>query len=201
LTVIWSHCALSSQRASSVWCILERKGTLQRRVITMAAPPPYPIHSTAEAAARIDQGEDPWFALGCFLHDWWRYAADHRQNLISEPPAPAATQEGRRRAAFCAAVVEELCSRTSFPCPVWTRQQDYVLERPWFYCSQLSRRDWLLSTTPESFKRRNIFIGGSVLDNKYELQHPFDAKPRWSTWSDQELQNPAGASEVSSTLS
>ncbi len=76
---------------------------MQRRVITMAAPPPYPMHSIADAAARIDQGEDPWFALGCFLHDWWCYAVDHRQDLISEPPAPAATQEGRRWAAFCAA--------------------------------------------------------------------------------------------------
>ncbi len=62
----------------------------------MAAPPPYPIHSIADGAARIDQGEDPWFALGCFLHDWWCYAVDHRQDLISEPPSPAATQEGRR---------------------------------------------------------------------------------------------------------
>jgi hypothetical protein len=58
----------------------------------------------------------------------------------------------------------------------------------------------LLSTTPEPFKRRNIFVGGSVLDNKYELQHPFASKSRWSTWSDQDLQNLAGANELSSTL-
>jgi len=167
-------------------------------MITMATPPPYPIHSIADVVARIDQGEDPWFALGCFLHDWWYYAVDHRQDLISEPPAPAATQEGRRWAAFCAAVVEELCSRTSSPCPVWTHRQDYVLERPWFYFPQLSQRDWLLSTTPEPFKRRNIFVGGSVLDNKYELQHTFDTKPRWSIWSDQELQSLVESNEVPS---
>jgi hypothetical protein len=146
----------------------------------------------------IDQGEDPWLAIGCFLHDWWCYAVDHRQDLISEPLAPAVTPEGRRWAAFCAAVVEELCSRTLFSCPAWTRQQDYVLESPWYYFSQLSQRDWLLSTTPEPFKRRNIFVGGSVLDNKYELQRTFEAKPRWSMWSDQEIQSLIGLNEVPS---
>jgi len=83
----------------------------------MASPLPYPIHSIAEAATQIYQGEDPWFALGCFLHDWWCDARDHRQDLIAEPPAPVATPEGRRWAAFCAAVVEELCSKTlPLPC-------------------------------------------------------------------------------------
>src|SRR5438874_12999062 len=117
---------------------MKRKGLLQRKVIMMEAPLPYPIHSIADAVARIDQGEDPWFALGCFLHDWWCYAMDHRQNLIAEPPATASTPEGRRWAAFCAATVEELCARTSFPCPAWTNQQDYFLEQPWYYDSQLS---------------------------------------------------------------
>src|SRR6266699_3370881 len=106
----------------------------------MTSPLPYPIHSIAEAATHMYQGEDPWFALGCFLHDWWRDARDNRQDLIAEPPAPIATPEGRRWAAFCAAVVEELCSKTGFPCPAWTKRQDYVLEHPWFYSSQPSQR-------------------------------------------------------------
>ena len=114
---------------------------------------------------------------------------DQRQDLIAEPPASATTQEGRRWAAFCAAVVEELCFRTGFPCPAWTSRQDYFLEHPWFYYPQLSQRDWLLRTTPDSFKRRNIFVGGSVLDNKYELQQMFGSKSRWTPWSEQELQN------------
>ena len=155
----------------------------------MVSPLPYPIHSVVDAATQIYQGEDPWYALGNFLHDWWCYAIDYRQNLIIEPPVTGSTLEGRRWAAFCAAMVEELCSRTSFPCPIWINQRDYFLEDPWFYDSQLSQRDWLLSTTPEPFKRRNVFVGGNVLDNKYELQHLFGAKPRWTIWSDQELQN------------
>lgn len=155
----------------------------------MTSPLPYPIHSIADAATHIYQGEDPWFALGCFLHDWWCDAIDYRQELIAEPPATIATREGKRWAAFCAAVVEELCSRTGFPCPTWTEQSDYFLKQPWFYYSDVYQRDWLVLTTPEPFKRRNIFIGGNVLDNKYELQHMFGSKPRWTIWSDQELQN------------
>lgn len=65
--------------------------------------------------------------------------------------------------------------------------------------SQLSQRDWLLAATPEPFRRRNVFVSGSVLDNKYDLQHTFDAKPKWSIWSDQELQKLADASAASSS--
>ncbi len=52
----------------------------------MASPPPYPIHIIADTAQSIAQGEDPWFALGSFLHDWWCDAATYRRELIVEPP-------------------------------------------------------------------------------------------------------------------
>jgi hypothetical protein len=39
-----------------------------------------------------------------------------------------------------------------------------------------------------SFKRRNIFVGDSVLDNKYELKDVFGSKPKWAGWTDEELQ-------------
>ena len=62
----------------------------------MTSPLPYPIHTIAEAAAQIAQGEDPWFALGNFLHDWWRYAVDVRADLIAELPAPGTTLDEKR---------------------------------------------------------------------------------------------------------
>jgi hypothetical protein len=155
----------------------------------MASPLPYSIHSITDVAAQIYQGEEPWYALGCFLHDWWCHPEDVRQELIAEPPAPATMPEEKRWAAFCAATVEELCARTSCTCPSWCNRPDYFLEQPWFYHPQQSQRDWQLATTPEPFKRRNIFVGGSVLDNKYELRHMFGSKPKWAMWSDQELQN------------
>lgn len=166
----------------------------------MADPHQYSIHTVADAVASIDQGEDPWFAFGCFLHDWWCYAVDRRQDLISMPPAPTTTAEGKRWAAVFAATVEELCSRTSFACPAWIYQPEYTLDAPWFYSPLLSQRNWLLSTTPEPFKRRNIFVGSTILDNKYELQQGSSSKPKWSMWSDQNLQNFSTSEEVSSHL-
>ena len=154
----------------------------------MTSPLPYPIHTIADVAAQIAQGEDPWFALGNFLHDWWCYAVDVRADLIVEPPVRGITLEEKRWGAFCAATVEELCSRTGFSCPAWTNASDYVLEQPWFFDSQPSQRDWLLSTTPEPFQRRKVFVGGGVLDNKYELQQIYGSKPKWTVWSDEELQ-------------
>lgn len=167
----------------------------------MAISFPYPIHPIATVATQIDQGEDPWFAIGCFLHDWWHYVKDRRQELIDEPPPPASTQDGYRWIAFCAATVEELCMRTSFPYPAWIYQPEYVLDDPWFFSTQISQHDWLQATTPEPFRRRNIFPGGSVLDNKYELQNIFGSKPRWSIWSDQDLQSLATADKASLTTS
>jgi hypothetical protein len=57
-------------------------------------------------------------------------------------------------------------------------------------------RDQLLSTTLKPFKRHNVFVGGSVLDNKYELQHLFGSKPKWAVWSDQELQDLFGQDQT-----
>src|SRR5512146_1606355 len=140
---------------------MEKGFTGKRQGTTMATALPYPIHTIADVAAQIDQGEDPWFALGCFLHDWWCYAADQRQDLIGEPLPSVTSEEGRRWAAFCAATVEELCRRTSFLCPSWVYQPIYRLEVPWFSAPEKTQRDWLLATTPEPFQQRNIFVGGS----------------------------------------
>lgn len=149
---------------------------------------PYFGHTIADAAREIYQGEDLWVALGCFLNDWWCSENKERQDLIVEPPPPALTPEEIQWAAFCAATVEELCLRASLTVPEWADQQSYFLAKPWFYYPQPSQREWLLSTTPEPYKHRNIFVGGNVLDNKYELQNIFGSKPEWAGWTDEELQ-------------
>jgi hypothetical protein len=154
----------------------------------MAYTFPYFGHSVADAAREIYQGEDPWVAIGCFLNDWWSSEEDKQASLISDPLPPSITLEGKRWAAFCAATVEELCQRASLISPAWTNKQEYFLVEPWFYYPQLSQREWLLSTTPESYKRRNIFVGDNVLDNKYELKKIFGSKPKWTIWSNEELE-------------
>jgi hypothetical protein len=164
----------------------------------MAMPLPYTTHSITEVVAQIDQGENPWVCLSSFLHDWWCYAIDHRLDLIRQPPSQPHTEEGKRWAAFCAATVEELCKRTSLPSPAWVNRPEYILETPWFYFAPMSQKDPFHSPTPEPFRQRNIFVGASVLDNKYELQQIFDSKPRWEMWSDEELQHLTRPDEVSS---
>jgi hypothetical protein len=163
----------------------------------MTSSSPYAHHPIAEAFALIVQGEEPWFAINSFLHDWWCYAVDAREDLIAKPPVVCTntTLEEKRWAAFCAATVEELCNRSSFPCPLWVNKPQYILEDRWFYHPQPSQREWLLSTTPASFQRHNVFVGGSVLDNKYELSQIYGSKPRWTIWTDEELQRLAQAKE------
>jgi hypothetical protein len=154
----------------------------------MSTPLPYLIHPINEVVAQIDQGEEPWVCLNSFLHDWWCYAIDARQDLISEPHLPAHTAEGKRWAAFCVATVEEVCRRISFPRPSWIDHPEYMLEKPWYDFPDLFQEDDDLLTTPEPFRRRNIFIDGSVLGNKYELRDFLGStKPRWEMWSDEEL--------------
>lgn len=165
----------------------------------MTSSSPYAHHTIAGAYASIAQGEDPWFAIGSFLHDWWCYALDAREALIAEPPAISTTLEEKRWGAFCAATVEELCKRTSFPCPLWVNKPDYMLEDPWWYYPQPSQREWLRATTPDSFQRHNVFVGGSVLDNKYELRQQLGSKAKWTAWTDEELQRLVRAKEKSSS--
>ena len=149
---------------------------------------PYSQSSIADSIREIYQGEDPWVAIGCFLNDWWYPGETERESLIAEPLPSTTTPEEKKWAAFCAAVVEELCIRASLASPAWTNQQEYFLAEPWFYDSQPELREWQLTTTPEPFKRRNIFVGGNVLDNKYELKKQFKARPAWMIWSEEELQ-------------
>ena len=59
----------------------------------MVSSSPYTHHTIARAYAAITQGEDPWFALGSFLRDWWCYAKDAREALIAEPTAIGTTLE------------------------------------------------------------------------------------------------------------
>ena len=148
---------------------------------------PYFGHTIADAAKGMYQGEDLWVALGCFLNDWWSSAGNKRETLISKPPPPATTPTDRQWAAFCAATVEELCRRASLASPAWTNRQEYFLAEPWFFDSQPEQRAWLLSNTLEPYKRRNIFVGSNVLDNKYELKNIFGDRPRWSGWTEEEL--------------
>lgn len=130
------------------------------------ATPLYQTHTVAQTFEAICHNQTPWVAIGNFLNDWWYYASDERRSLIDESLPFAETRAVQRWAAFCAAMVEYLCTQENISCPEWTTQQQYILQEPWFYYGDLDSRSWLLATTPAPFKMRNIFIGDRAFVRK-----------------------------------
>jgi len=85
------------------------------------------------------------------------------------PITPASTQETQRWAAFCAAMVEWLCSEANLPVPAWTNQPCYILPEPWFLDEESRSQCWLLATTPAPFQMRNIFGGDRMFLHKWDM--------------------------------
>jgi hypothetical protein len=128
--------------------------------------PLYRTHTVAQTFEAICNNQTPWVAIGNFLNDWWYYAVDDRRSLIDELLPSASTCAAQRWAAFCAAMVEYLCTQENISFPEWTVQEQYILQEPWFYYGDLDSRSWLLATTPAPFKMRNIFIGDRAFVHK-----------------------------------
>lgn len=151
----------------------------------MQTPLPYSIHPISKVLEQIAHDDaDPWIAVGNFLHDWWCYGKEYRHDLIVESPSLADIYLQPQWAAFCAATVEELCRRTSFPCPAWVDDPMFVLTEPWKLPSASDDDAGL-----PSFKRRTILVGSNVLDNKYELHKRYpQVTTRFLPWTDQEIQ-------------
>jgi hypothetical protein len=132
-----------------------------------------PLETMRWAYQQTCAGKDPWTGLGCFSHAWYGYAKDNRAALISEPleKPEQETEHTRRWAAFCAASVEFLCERYHVPCPHWVYDPSYTLPDPWWRTPQAADPGMqadLRRTTPAPFKRRNIFCGNRIFQNKYE---------------------------------
>ena len=130
----------------------------------------------------IDQGEDPWVALGNFMNSWYAYHKTKRRMLVKEPPdlAEHPTPNQLQWATFCAASVEYFCQKYAIPCPKWVATYDSLAE-PWFYSpyAHLEHiREELKEESPEPFKRRNIFVSKRIYANKYEIAE--DLKSRRS---------------------
>ena len=119
----------------------------------------------------ICQGQDPWIPLGNFMNDWYAYHADRRAELIADSLPDPTTYSPTLHpwATFCAASVEWFCATYQVPCPSWVHSSIYQLPNPWFTRESMGVRQWLHETTPEPFRRRNIFCGNRMFLNKYEL--------------------------------
>jgi hypothetical protein len=140
------------------------------------------IQQTIQQVYRdIQNGEDPWVAIGDFSHDWFGNYVDQRKDLVAEPlellPLESVTLEQQRPlrqwAAFCAASVEYLCLQAGMPVPAWVNDTQYSLtEEEAFYTSPLAYkqrvRDRLRLEAPGPFKQRNVFCSQRVYANKYQ---------------------------------
>jgi hypothetical protein len=134
-----------------------------------------PLQTMARAYEEICTGEEPWVALGNFINEWFMYAIDRRAELVAEAPVerPNPTPEEHRWACFIAASVEYLCQEYAVPCPNWVHEHPdhYRLKEPWYDTPYLNDeiRIWLEETTPEPFKRRNIYCGDRLYEDKREF--------------------------------
>lgn len=121
-------------------------------------------YSAAEGFQRVKQGENPWVAFGDFLDDWRRSPREDRLALVAQPLEEAVTPEEQRWAALFAAAVEQLCVLEHLSLPPWLNAPRYYLQEPWFPEARTEKlRRLLEETTPEIFKKHNVFGGESIL--------------------------------------
>ncbi|GCE31612.1 hypothetical protein KDA_70960 [Dictyobacter alpinus] len=132
------------------------------------------MHSIKDTYQGIAQGEDPRYAVGAFLNDFFDYHADARQALIADPieVAEHPQPEHWQWALFCAASIEYLCQQYGMDCPVWVHTPIYAtaLSEPWFFVPTALHNPAVRARyereTPDPFTRRNIFCGTRILMHK-----------------------------------
>ncbi|MEO7018908.1 MAG: hypothetical protein ABI234_02000 [Ktedonobacteraceae bacterium] len=121
-------------------------------------------YNVTESFQRIKHGENPWVALGDFLDDWRRTQQEDRFALVAQPLTDAATPDEQRWAALFAATVEQLCVQEQLPVPGWAIAPHYSLQEPWYPEARTENlRRLLKETTPEIFKKHNVFGGEDIL--------------------------------------
>ncbi len=128
---------------------------------------PYQPSTVADTFEQIRAGPDPWIAIGNFLDDWRRLVSpEQRQNLVAT--SIAAVSPGASLhcwAAFCAAMVEQLCLEAGLTVPEWVFRPEYILSEPWYLYrgKRPEWRAWQEDASPEPFKKRRIYGGDRIL--------------------------------------
>jgi hypothetical protein len=123
----------------------------------------YQPQTATATLQRIDDGTDPWVALGDFLDDWRRTPSTERPGLVTAPLQPV-SEPNARWAALISGAVEWLCAQDGLEFPSWTGRPEYRLPEPWFLYPGGRLRAWQLFETPVAFRVRNIFGGDRILD-------------------------------------
>jgi hypothetical protein len=127
----------------------------------------YWLSTVRDTFQYIPRGTRPWAAIGNFLDDWRITTSDEQRRAMVVAPLPSAgeNQELQRWAAFCAAMVEVLCTEAGIAVPDWTTRLEYCLSEPWYLYpgKHPEMRAWQEETSPLPFKRRNIMGGDRIL--------------------------------------
>lgn len=121
---------------------------------------------------QILAGDDPWYPLGVFMHQWFGRYTEYRAELVREAidvPEDVTTEQWQW-AVWCVASVEFLCEHADLEIPAWVMDQKYVLAEPWHYGDAEGAEEEadLREETPEPFARRNVFCEANPYRNKYD---------------------------------
>ena len=117
-----------------------------------------PAAAFDEAVTRLSEAAEPSFALAALNSLLSGFtAAELRQAVATAPQAELSPF----LANYVAAMSEMACCQCGLPAPAWTLKIEALAE-PAFGSALPSLRLYLLTHSPASFRRRNIFIDSSV---------------------------------------
>lgn len=130
----------------------------------------------------LSEGERFRLAVGNFMNEFFMYSVHSRQALLDDPIQlpEIPTKAQRNSAAFCAAAADYLAQRYHLRCPEWALDPMLVLAEPYYIVRAESPtlRASLSASTPEPFRRRNVFCGEKIFTNA----HPSSKEP--GNWKD-----------------
>jgi hypothetical protein len=127
---------------------------------------------------QILNGDEPWYPLSEFTHQWFGRYQDYRAELVREAieVPESVSPEQFRWAVWCAASVEYLCKKYGQEVPAWVMDQRYQLLEPWYYdeIEGPEEEAELREETPEAFAWRNVYCEANPYRNKYEKPYRGD---------------------------
>lgn len=101
--------------------------------------------------------------FGHFLDEFYRVDNESRQMMVNDEP-DIKENITKKKLAFIAATVEQLCRDYKLEIPDWVDKHIYFLQDPYFDLNAKGDlRLLLMIESPQVFKRRNIFTTRNAL--------------------------------------